>query len=241
MKISAILPSACALAAMSAKDKQAAISQLVSALGTVRGIEVALALKDLAARERAGPTLVPVGRYHVAIPHACTDACRQLVVAVGSSRQGIVWGPAGRAHLVVLLMAPPPARGLYLRVLSRIARLCEMPGFLETMLQSVSSQELIERLASATPGLTASLPTVPLRSATIGAVCRPGVPSPPQPNRVARQTILISRIPLVFPARTVRLAIGRPGGPYTRGDKLPATTVLPQYSPRSLLLSGHRA
>jgi opine dehydrogenase len=149
MKISAILPSACALAAISAKDKQAAISQLVSALGTVRGIEVELALKDLAARERAGPTLVPVGRYHVAIPHACTDACRQLVVAVGSSRQGIVWGPAGRAHLVVLLMAPPPARGPYLRVLSRIARLCEMPGFLESMLQSVSSQELIERLASA--------------------------------------------------------------------------------------------
>lgn len=149
MKISAILSSACAFAAMSANDKQAAISQLVSALGTVRGIEVELALKDLAARERAGSTLVPVGPYHVAIPHACTDACRQLVVAMGSSRQGIPWGPARRAHLIVLLMAPPPAHGLYLRVLSRIARLCETPGFLESMLQVVSSQALIDRLASA--------------------------------------------------------------------------------------------
>ena len=149
MKISAILPPACVLAAMRASDKEAAISQLVSALAAVRGIEVELALKDLAARERAGPTLVPVGPYYVAIPHACTDACRQLVVAIGASRQGIAWGPAGRAHLVVLLMAPPQARGLYLRVLSRIARLCEMPGFLESMLQSVSSQELIDRLASA--------------------------------------------------------------------------------------------
>jgi hypothetical protein len=120
MKISAILPSTCVSAAMSAHDREAAIGQLLSAVGAVRGIDMDLALRDIAARERAGPTLMPAGTYNVAVPHACTNACKQLIMAMGTSLDGIPWGPdvvgldpsrlrrLGKAHLVVLLMMPPP-------------------------------------------------------------------------------------------------------------------------------------
>jgi len=146
LKVSAILHSTCALADMSTHDREAAIGQLLSAVGAVRGIDIELALKDITARERAGVTLMPVGPYNVSVPHACTNACKQLVIAIGASRDGIPWGLSGKAHLVVLLMMPPPAHALYLRVLSRIARLCGTPAFVESLVEAASSQELIERL-----------------------------------------------------------------------------------------------
>lgn len=130
MKVSTILSSTCALAAMSVPDREAAIGQLLSAIGAVRGIDVELATRDIAVRERAGSTLMPAGPYNVAVPHACTNACKQLVIAIGVSRDGIQWGLSGKAHLVVLLMMPPPAHALYLRILSRIARLCGAEGFI---------------------------------------------------------------------------------------------------------------
>ena len=146
MKVSAMLHSNCVLDAMSAHDRDTAIRQLLSAVATVRGIDMEPALRDIAARERAGVTLMPAGPYNIAVPHACTNACKQLVMAIGTSQDGIPWGQSGKAHVVVLLMIPPPAHALHLRVLSRIARLCGTPDFIESLVKARSSPDLIERL-----------------------------------------------------------------------------------------------
>jgi opine dehydrogenase len=151
MRIAQILTPEAVITEMSAASKEAAISQLVSALARVRGIEVEAAINTIAARDRMGPTLLPVPPYHVAVPHAWTNTCRQLVMAAGTSREGIPWHLAGntKANLVFVFLGPPETQALYLRILGRIARLCRHEGFLESLLGSSSSQELISRLAAA--------------------------------------------------------------------------------------------
>jgi len=135
---------------LSAPSGAAAVTQLVAALAKVRGVDVETALKDIAARERTGSTLIAHDAHHVAIPHALTPACKQFLMAVGTSRDGVPWDPPNRkADLVFVLIGPPQTHALHLRVLSRLARLCATDGFLESLLGASSPRELLERFAAA--------------------------------------------------------------------------------------------
>lgn len=136
---------------LAAGGKDAATSALVTALARVKGVDVERAMRDIAARDRKGPTLLLQGGYGVGIPHASTEACRQLVMAVATSREGVPWGPGAdeRAHLVIVLLGPPQTRPLYLRALSRIGRLCETEGFLDALMGASTPQEVILRIAAA--------------------------------------------------------------------------------------------
>jgi len=151
MRISQLLDPRYVFAGISAESKEVALKQLVSALGEARGLDVQTALGDIRARDRAGPTLLPMGSYRVAVPHAATIACKQLLFAMATSRKGVRWGdgPDERANLIVLLLGPGPTRGLYLRVLSRIVRLCTEQGVVESLLAAESAAQLIEILAKA--------------------------------------------------------------------------------------------
>jgi opine dehydrogenase len=149
MKIADILRQEVVIPAITAPTGEAAVAQLVSALAKTRGVDVEVALKDIAARERTGSTLFPLGPYNVAIPHASTQACKQLVLAVGTSRQGIPWDATGKkANVVFVLLAPPEAQALYLRALSRVSRLCQTAALLEELLGVDSPAAFIERLAA---------------------------------------------------------------------------------------------
>jgi len=130
------------------------VSQLVSALAKVRGIDAEAALKAIAARERLGPTLFPAGPYNVAVPHAFHETAKQLVMAIGTCPDGIIWGSTDKkANVVVVLLGPPQTQSLYLRVLSRFATLCQTEGFLDACLRSVTPRELIELTTQAEASL----------------------------------------------------------------------------------------
>jgi mannitol/fructose-specific phosphotransferase system IIA component (Ntr-type) len=121
------------------------VSQLVSALAKVRGIDADAALRAIAARERLGPTLFPAGPYNVAVPHAFDETAKQLVMAIGTCPDGIIWGSTDKkANVVLVLLGPPQTQSLYLRVLSRFATLCQTEGFLDAWLGSATPRELIE-------------------------------------------------------------------------------------------------
>jgi len=128
-----------------------AVATMMERLARVREVSLPDAIKDVAQRERLGPTLIPVREWNVAVPHATTQACRQLMVAVATSRDGVAWAePNGaRAHVIFLLLGPAPTRSLYLRVLGRIAHLCEAEGFVEEMAGVRSPQDLMARLTMA--------------------------------------------------------------------------------------------
>ena len=154
MKIcTSLLPEALLLNVTTA-TRDEVFSDLLSALAKVRNVGADQALRDLLARERKGPTLIPVGERWVAIPHASTESCRQMVIAAAVSPQGVPWdSTATRAHLVFLLIGPPQTYALYLRFLKRIARLCEEPQFVEGVLGARTPQEMITRIAASEEAL----------------------------------------------------------------------------------------
>ena len=145
-----LLPKAVLIDVMAQKSNDA-IAQLVAAIALDHSVDIPVAIKDIDARERKGATLVPVGTHYVAVPHATTHACKQFLMAVSISREGIPWGDWGKpkAHLIFLFLGPPETHSLYLRALSRLARLCQMDGFVETMLDAQSPQQVIEQLTIA--------------------------------------------------------------------------------------------
>jgi len=151
MRLSQLLSPELVLTQFTAEDKEAALVQLVSALAAKRGLDAETALRDIRGRERAGTTLLPLGAFHVAIPHAMTNACKQLLVAVGTSQQGVAWGPSAedRGNLVFMLLGPPQTRALYLRFLSRLTRLCGEPDVAKRLIGAESPAGFIEILAAA--------------------------------------------------------------------------------------------
>jgi opine dehydrogenase len=134
--------------------REDAVSQLVSALARVRGIDAEATLKAITARERLGPTLFEAGPYYVAVPHAFCEATKQLLVGIALSREGVVWGTADkRANVVLVFLGPPQTQSLYLMVLSRIAALCQTGGFLDAWLRCTTSREVIDVTAQAEASL----------------------------------------------------------------------------------------
>lgn len=151
MRIAESLKPELVLVKIKAKERGEAIDLLLSALRDVRGIDKDVALHDLVAHEQTLAVRIPAGAHYIALPHAATQACKQLLLAVATSPEGVGWGelPNERANLIVLLIGPPQTRGLYLRVLSRIARLCNKEGFVQSLLDAQSPNTLIACLESA--------------------------------------------------------------------------------------------
>lgn len=151
MRLSTLLGPELVLTPLSATTTDAALTEILTALGASRGVDVSMALRDVQARERAGTVLLPLGIRQAAIPHAMTNACKQLLIAVGTSREGIPWGPAPQenAHMVFMLLGPPPTRALYLRVLSRLAKICSDLNLVEALTHAASPAQFIQLLAAA--------------------------------------------------------------------------------------------
>ena len=149
MKITNVLTPETVVADLAATGREEAIRLLVDVLSKARSVNAEAALKDIAARERTGSTLIPADSRFVAVPHARTSACKQLVMAVGISRDGVPWDGANLANLVVVILGPPETHALYLRVLGRIARLLEAPDFLDSLLQAHSARDVIAGISAA--------------------------------------------------------------------------------------------
>jgi len=151
MRVADILVPEAVLLDLEGVSKEDAIQRLVSAIASVRPLDTAAAGKDILARERSGPTIVPAGPLPIAVPHASTTSCRQLLVAVGISRSGVSWCPSTntKVHLIFLLLGPPVAQVLHLRILGRLARLCGSDGVLESLQRVRSAAELIDVVRAA--------------------------------------------------------------------------------------------
>jgi PTS system nitrogen regulatory IIA component len=86
------------------------------------------AYEAILARENDLPTVVAPG---LAMPHARLDAIDEILVAVATSREGIVYSSDksdNHVKLIVLTLAPKGAPGAYLRTLSCLARICQDPA-----------------------------------------------------------------------------------------------------------------
>ncbi len=111
------------------KERDQLLLEMLRLLAYQRGIgNVDEAYAALLARESDMPTIVAPG---MAMPHARLEAIEHIVVAVATSREGIVYDPRkpdNRVKLVVLTLAPKAAPGAYLQAISCLAKVCMDPS-----------------------------------------------------------------------------------------------------------------
>ena len=69
---------------ISASQKDEVARLLAKGPAQARGIDIPLALKDIAARERKGLPFFCAGRHRVAVAYTVTGACKQPLAAIGT-------------------------------------------------------------------------------------------------------------------------------------------------------------
>ena len=107
---------------LSAADGEDAIRAVTALLAGDSAVVNAdrLALEILE-REKLSPTAIG---YGVAFPHARTSQVREIVMAIGRSKGGIVFqGAEERVHFLFVIGAPPDRAAQYLALVARLARL----------------------------------------------------------------------------------------------------------------------
>jgi PTS system nitrogen regulatory IIA component len=113
----------------SQKDRDTLLMEMLRLLAYQRGIgNVDEAYQAVLERETDIPTIVGPG---IAMPHARLDAIHEIVVAVATSQEGIVYDPKKPdkpVKLIFLTLAPKDAPGAYLQAISCVARICKDPS-----------------------------------------------------------------------------------------------------------------
>ena len=108
-------------------------------------------LREMLAREEVGNTALGHG---TAMPHARTDLCREIVIAVGRSIDGIDYAAAdGQPVRIVFLIGTPMQEvAEYLRVVGMLARLLSRETIRQQLLAADSVAGFIAVLSEASDG-----------------------------------------------------------------------------------------
>lgn len=128
------------------KDMQECLEMMVG-MASARGVisDPADALARLLARERTMSTGMGGG---VAVPHAKTDRCREIIVALGRVADGVDFKAIdGKpVHIVFLLLGPPDSTRQHVDLLARIAYLVKTPGVTESILSAADARQVMDAL-----------------------------------------------------------------------------------------------
>lgn len=138
---------------LSAKNKDAALKEMVEALVRAERIkEGDLLLQMLRQREHLGSTGIGRG---VAVPHGRTLAITRLAVVFARSEAGIDFEAMDEkpVHLIFLTVAPPTERtNLYLPVLGKIVEMVKSAKNRRRLLGAADFDEVAEVLEEADDG-----------------------------------------------------------------------------------------
>lgn len=142
MQLTDILHPDCIKVPLEAKDKQAAIFELVGLLCDHTGIADRSALEE-AVWQRELTRTTGIG-HGVAIPHGKIEACRELVLAVGRAAEPIEFGAIDNrpVELIFLLVSPADQTGPHIQALASISRLLTAPDVRKTMSEAPSAEAL---------------------------------------------------------------------------------------------------
>ena len=104
--------------------------------------------REILEREKVSNTALG---HDVAIPHARTDQCADIVIAVGRSLQGIDFeAKDGQlVRLIFLIGTPKHMVTDYLRVVGNLARLLRLDGLRQRLLQASDPADFMKILAEA--------------------------------------------------------------------------------------------
>jgi fructose-specific phosphotransferase system IIA component len=133
---------------LASTTKVDAIKELITILDGAGYVTDAEAfLKSVLEREKVGSTGIGKG---IAIPHSRTATVREVVVAVGRSKQGIDFEALDNkpVHLIFLIAAPIESGGLYLKALARLSRLLRYQEFRNDLMEATTVEDVIKIISS---------------------------------------------------------------------------------------------
>ncbi|MFA5265018.1 MAG: PTS sugar transporter subunit IIA [Opitutaceae bacterium] len=103
--------------------------------------------RELLARDRLDTTCLGNG---VALPHARTEHVKTIVMGVGRSEKGILFGEAKEpVHLLFMLGTPKTKPGDYLQVVSSLCKLLKVPANMEAFLTAPTPEAFIAAVVAA--------------------------------------------------------------------------------------------
>jgi fructose-specific phosphotransferase system IIA component len=144
MVLTQILEPQCVKVPLQGTDKESAITELVDLLDAGKLLtDKNEVLQAVLSRESTRSTGIGSG---IAIPHGKCKGVKDLVMAIGISRQGIDFqGIDGKpVYIIVLLVSPIDRTGPHIQALARISRLMLDEDFKNKLQNAKSSQELYD-------------------------------------------------------------------------------------------------
>ena len=133
MRLSEILSPRCIKAPMTARDKAAAIDELIELLADHPAVTDVAAVRK-AVWEREGVRTTGIGNG-LALPHGKTAGVSDLVVALGKPEAPIEFDSVDRkgVSVIVLLVSPLDKTGPHIRAVARISRLLTIESFRQAL------------------------------------------------------------------------------------------------------------
>ena len=144
MRLAEVLRPEHVVAPLPAETVQAAVSALAQRLIDGGAVEHPEKLARLLAESRIRDLIHVGGR--VLLPHVRTDAVTGLVVALGVSATPLPLGSGPddpSVQVVVLVLAPPSATGLYLQTVAALARVLRDDAVVDAMVAARTPEELL--------------------------------------------------------------------------------------------------
>lgn len=129
---------------LGARDKWEAIEELVDVLVAAHEIRLndrQAVIEAVNARERSFSTGL---KYGLAVPHGAVECVKEIIAALGTSREGIPFESAdgAPARLVILLVIPKGSFQQHVRTLAGVSRLATRAELRERVLSASSAQEI---------------------------------------------------------------------------------------------------
>ena len=144
MKISGFLNADLLELDLSASDTESCIKKLVDILersSLIKSPEEVY--QKLIEREKVMSTGIGM---EVAIPHARCPSLSRTIVTMAISNRGIEFKAIDRklVKVIFLIVGPPEAASLHVKLLAQIARMIKSKDFAETILQAKTGAEIVE-------------------------------------------------------------------------------------------------
>jgi fructose-specific phosphotransferase system IIA component len=133
---------------LSSTTKLEVIKELIDMLDTAGFLTDADAfLKSVLEREKVGSTGIGKG---IAIPHSRTSTVREVVIAIGRSKDGIEFEALDNrpVNLIFLIAAPIESGGLYLKALARLSRLLRYQEFRKELLEAETVDDVLKIISA---------------------------------------------------------------------------------------------
>jgi nitrogen PTS system EIIA component len=136
------------LCGLKSKKHSEVIKELINTLAkNSAGLNIDETFNAVMEREKLMPTVVSPG---LAVPHARMANVKQLLIALGTSSDGVDFkSPMGSANVVILILTPKDDPGLHLQVLAALAHDFKEPDTIGKLKYITEASKIIEFFSGA--------------------------------------------------------------------------------------------